>query len=103
MTRKRAVIKILRVNSGILKMLMSLFMDHGPPCQSRPSLLGLARLHLVPYRLLGRRDQFRSAALGFDLFGGRLGEMVRLDGEALAEISLTENSYTIGGALGKAG
>src|SRR5579884_3811414 len=124
MTRKRAVMRIFRVSSGILNMVMSFCIGRPlvgekfqtgslpdlrgnenadwrtsgenrgltPPGSPRRRmvtrksvLLGFRgpRLHLVPLRLLGRRDDLGGTALGLDLFQGGLGEVMGPDHQPL--------------------
>src|SRR5688572_19119139 len=62
----------------------------------------LARLHFVADRLLGGRDHFDGAALGLDLVGGRLREVVRLDDQLLGDVAGAEDAHAVRGALGEA-
>src|SRR5207253_1480149 len=48
-------------------------------------------------------DDLGGTALGLDLLLGRLGKVVRLDRQFLAQLAGTQNTYTIGGSLGKTG
>src|SRR5262249_50522152 len=58
--------------------------------------------HLVPNRLLRRRNHFHRPAFGRDLLGGLLREVVRLDSQLLRQLALTEDADAVGRALRQA-
>src|SRR5260370_22569727 len=66
-------------------------------------LLRRARFHLVALRLLRRRDDLRGAALGGDLLGSRLREVVRLDDQFLRHVAGAEDAHAVSWALRQAG
>src|SRR5205809_648534 len=113
MIRKSSVIPIFWDSSGILNMVMSLFMCQAPGSwraaanAKRPAgslgFLCLRRLHFVSDRSLGGGDDLGGAPLGLDLLQCRFGEVVRLDDELLGHVSGAQDADAIGRALGEPG
>src|SRR5262249_54940454 len=59
------------------------------------------RPHLVPDRLLRRRDQLDRAALGLDLLAGRLADPVDPHRHLLGQFAVAEDHDTVHGPLGQ--
>src|SRR5258708_2218704 len=113
MIKNSAVMKIFLRSSGILKIVMILFIvpflqianrrphsiHNSRNANSLPSMtcLGGTRLHFVSDRFLRRGDDVGFAALGFDLGDRRLRVTVRAEGELLGQFAATENTDAVGG------
>src|SRR5262245_45962089 len=117
MTRNNSVMRILRRSSGMAKIVNSfriasprMINDQWPRASAHWSLvifvrvlpssvsrliLLRSRFHLIPDRLLGRRDQLTLPAFGLDLLAGRLGEVVGLDDQFLGDVALSENTDAV--------
>src|SRR5260370_4195622 len=85
-------------SSGILKMVMSLFMSC---CSS--FVLGWARFHFVFLGLFRRRHHLRGASLGLDFLQSGFGKMVRPHQQAFGQFSRSQDSNPISRPVRKAG
>src|SRR5260370_11320064 len=99
---------IFCASSGILKMVMILFMLS--PFLGSSSLAPLSgrfarrtRLHLVPLGSLGRWNHLGSSAFSRDLFRRGLGEMMRPNHELLRKLTVPQDAHASGWSLGEPG
>src|SRR6266404_96291 len=105
MASSTSVMPILRVNSGILKIEMILFMSFSGQAAGglrSYDILARPRFHLISDRPLRRRDNVGGAALGGDLLGGGFRKVVGLHRQLFGHLAGAENAHAVGWAFGQA-
>src|SRR5260370_42478998 len=99
MASSTSVIPILRVNSGILKIEMILFMSFSGQAAGglrSYDVLARPRFHLISDRPLRRRNDVGGAALGGDLLRGGVRKVVWLSPLLFGPLAGAENAHAGG-------